>query len=131
MSALETERVFRMAGDEALATLPYFHHIESMPETAGTELAWAILYSSCEVAIAFKADDIYCLFSNVFTPEMHLSKSEEDLRNFVALLPPWEPAAKQVFTAALDGMRRRLDAAVQRVFVATPGHVVPDAAVGL
>ena len=114
MSALETERVFRMTGEEALATLPHFHVIDSMPETSGTELAWAILHSIGEVVIAFRADGVYCLFSNVFKPEMYVSSSEEELRNFVALLPPWEPAAKQAYSAALNAMRRRLNASELR-----------------
>ena len=128
MSALETESVFRMSGEEALAALPYFHSIESMPETSGTELAWAILHTVGEVVLAFKADGVYCLFSNVFRPEMHLAKSEEDLRNFAALLPPWEPAAKHPYSAALDGMRRRLDAAAQRIRMKVPERVTEMAA---
>ena len=104
--------------------LPHFQYIDSTPETAGTELPWAILHSAGEVAIAFKADGIYCLFSNLFAPEMHISKSEEELRNYVSLLPPWELAAKQALTVALDRMCSRLDAA-QRTLIVSLECVLP------
>ena len=79
---LKGHPAYVISGKEPFLAISAFHYIETIPDTTPMEMAQGLLSRVDEdLAIAFKADGIFCLFVNYDEPIMVIASTLEGLRD--------------------------------------------------